>query len=209
MTTSMIRNRRTAVLAIALLATSAAVVATVDQASAGRTDGQLARALVVAKGDALPSSWTIRGFHNDARGMCMVRAQSMTTARVRDGFGDENSGMWSVATVLKTRAQAHRYFERVTAAMPACLRVAVRRSPVDADSVGFARRLSFGRYGERSAAWRLRATYEGNLFNYDWIVVLTGRAVLVDAFVLGAGDRGAVAMEQEILRRALRRGRES
>ena len=208
MSTSMIRNRRTAILAIVLLATSVAAVVTVAQA-AGRTDRQLARALVVAKGDALPHEWTIRGFHNDARGMCMVRAQSMTTARVRDGFGDENSGMWSVATVLKTRAEANRYYERVAAAMPACLRIAVRHSPVDADSVGVVRWLRFGRYGERSAAWRLPATYSGNPFNYDWVVVLTGRAVLVDAFVLGADRRGALTMEREAVRSALRRGSDS
>jgi len=203
MSTSVIRNRRTAVLAFALLAASAGVLATVAHTSTGRTDRQLARALVVAKGDALPSSWTIRGFHNDARGKCMVRFQSTITARVRDGFGDENSGMWSVATVLKTRAEANRYYDRVAAALPACLRVAARHAPIDADSVGVARPLSFRRYGDRSAAWRLRATYSGNRFHYDWVVVRTGRAVLVDAFVLGAP--GNVAMEQEIVRRALRR----
>ncbi len=186
----------------ALAALALAVAA--GASAAASTDRQLARALIVAAGDGLPSSWTIRGFHNDARGKCLTHSRPTVTARLRDGFSDPNSGMWSAGTVLKTKSDASRYYARLVSALPRCLRATVRHHPVDANWVGAAKRLGFRAYGEQSAAWRLRASYQGNPFHYDWVVVRTGRAVLVDVFVLEA-DGGRVIDEEQIVRHALRR----
>ena len=196
--------------AIAATALVAAIAGAVgaregDASTSGTSDRELATALVVARGDALPRNWTIHEFNNDARGKCLMRSRGTVKARARDGFGSPNDGMWSVATVLKTRREARADYNMLRDAVPACLRRAVRHNPVDADAVGFARSLSFRRYGDRSAAWRLGVTYSGNAYRYDWVLVQTGRAVLVELFVLGRDRPGAVAMEQEIVRRALRR----
>lgn len=199
-------KRREAIAAALLVAAGTlAVAAAANAANLAPTDRQLANALVAAKADGLPRSWTRPEFNDDARGKCVSRSHRAITARARAGFGDPNAGMWSVATVLKTRLEATRYYRALRLALPGCLRRAVRDNPLDADSVTAARRLSFRRYGDRSAAWRIRATYVGNRFHYDWVVVQKGRAVLVDLFVLGADQRSAVPMEEEIVRRALRR----
>lgn len=206
MSNAMSPRRRQAVAVLVAVATGAAGVgvAAADALTRGG-EGRLARALVAAKQDGLPRSWTISEYNADARGRCLTPSAHNVAARARAGFGDPNSGMWSVATVLRTRADASRFYRTLRVALPGCLRRAVRHNPVDADSVARARPLTFGRHGDRSSAWRLRATYGGNAFVYDWVIVQTRRAVLVDLFVLGADRRGSVAMEQRIVRRALRR----
>jgi hypothetical protein len=209
MSTAVISNTRWAIAAVALGAvTTGMVFANARDATPAATDEQLAKALVVAKGDGLPRSWTDQ--HNrglkDARAKCLARPARTITARARAFFADPNSGVWSIAVVLQTRADSNRYYGSAVQAIAGCLRKAVRHRPVDADAVAAARRLSFRRYGDRSAAWRLPVTYVGNnRFNYDWVVVQSRRAVLVDLFVVQADRSGVAGMEQEILRRALRR----
>ncbi len=209
MSTTVISNARWAIAALALGAvTTGTVFASGRDATPPATDKQRATALVVAKGDGLPRSWTDQ--HNrlrlkDARVTCLDRPARTTTARARAFFGDPESGMWSIAIVLQTRADANRYYGSAVRAIAGCLRKAVRHRPVDADFVAPARRLSFPRYGDRSAARRLPVTYAGNRFNYDWVIVQRRRAVLVDLFVVPAGWSRLVGMEQGILRHALRR----
>jgi hypothetical protein len=194
---------------VRFVAASAAVLVLAAAAGAAKptpADRQLAKALLVGKNDGLPRSWVshTRAPRN-ARERCLTRARGTITARARAMFGDPNSGVWSVATVLKTATEANRYYEALVPAIPRCLREAARHEPIDADSIGVARRISFRRYGDRSAAWRVPAAYAGNpkgSFRYDWVVVRTGRALLVDLFGLGA-ERGNVAFEQAVVRRAM------
>jgi hypothetical protein len=208
MSTTVISKARWAIAAVALGAvTTGTVLTSAGDATPAPTDKQLANALVVAKGDGLPRSWTDQ--HNrglsDARAKCLARPARTITARARAFFADPDSGVWSIAVVQQTRADANRYYGSAVQAIAGCLRKAVRHRPVEADSVAAARRLSFRRYGDRSAAWRLPVTYAGHRFNYDWVVVQSRRAVLVDLFAVQPDRSGVVGMEQEILRRALRR----
>jgi hypothetical protein len=209
MSTTVISNARWAIAALALGAVTIGMVfANAGAATPAATDKELAKALVVAKGDGLPRSWTVqhdRGL-KDARAKCLARPARTITARARAFFADPNSGVWSIAVVLQTSADANRYYGSAAQAIAGCLRKAVQHRPVEADSVAATRRLSFRRYGDRSAAWRLPVTYVGNhRFNYDWVIVQSRRAVLVDLFVVLADRSGVVGMEQEVVRRALQR----
>jgi hypothetical protein len=196
---------------VRFVAASAAVLALAAAAGAANpapADRQLAKALLVGKNDGLPRSWVSHTRDpRHERERCLTRARGTVMARARALFGGPNSGMWSVATVLKTRTEANRYYGGLVLAIPRCLRQAARHEPIDADSIGVARCISFRRYGDRSAAWRIPAACAGNprgSFHYDWVVVRTGRAVLVDLFALGA-DPGKVAFEQAVVRRAVKR----
>jgi hypothetical protein len=210
MSRTVISNTRWAIAAVALGAVTTGVVfANAADATPAATGKQLAKALVVTKGDGLPRSWTDQhnraGWLKDARVKCLARPARTITARARAFFANPNSGMWSIAVVLQTRADANRYYRSAAQAIAGCLRKAVRHRPVEADSVAAARRLSFRRYGDRSAAWRLPVTYRRHHFSYDWVVVQSRRAVLVDLFAVQPDRSGVVGMEQEILRHALQR----
>src|SRR5215216_4355257 len=107
MSTTVISNARWAIAAVVLGAvTTGAVFASAGDATPAATDKQLANALVVAKGDGLPRSWTDQHNRdlNDARVKCLARPARTITARARAFFGDPESGVWSLAVVLQKRA---------------------------------------------------------------------------------------------------------
>jgi hypothetical protein len=112
---------------------------------------------------------------------------SPTVAVARSTFGSPNSGVFSVALVLQTKAEASRYYAMALAAIPGC----VRRSLAGGHPTLLARQqhLALGRYGSQSTSWRLRfRNSDGTRRSVDWVVVKTNRAVLTDVFIVAYFD---------------------
>jgi hypothetical protein len=163
-------------------------------ASAGNpSDLRLARKLVVAGGD-VPSGWFETNWGvRPAR--CLPRTGFTITARSTGPTWGGIPSNWvnSVATVLETNGQAKAYYRATVKALSACLADQWRGGGKSALSVGPARTLRFPRYGDQSAARRMKLDYKGNVlgklheFTLDWVVVRKRRAVLVDDFQFRVG----------------------
>jgi hypothetical protein len=168
---------------------SAVVGAVLVSAAAGgaATPGQpLADALVVAKSD-VPRGWGLWQVGQDPILDCLAMSTPPTfTAQARFGMGTPNSSVLSIATVFATRSQAARYYRDALAATPACVRAALAaRHP---SRIWAPQPLARGHYGVRSGAWRIRFITGSFRHGFDWSLLNTGTAVLVDVFDMGAYD---------------------
>ncbi len=150
------------------------------------SDRVLARALVVRHSD-VPASWDTRIAINP----CPVTWHEgvRVSARAATRWGSLGPyGLWSVAVVASSTAQAKRLFEHVTSVLPGCIARVLGRSPPP-----WPRTLSssvipitYGRLGDAAAAWNvttaLRNARGGIIDKYrvDVVVVRTGRAVFWD-----------------------------
>jgi hypothetical protein len=122
------------------------------------------------------------------RRRCLEATGFATTAKASSvPLGTPHTGVDSVATVLKTRGGAKRYYQAVVAKVSTCLKrwIHLFSSP----SIGRLHALSYPRYGDQSAAGRLPITYASanagdgfQKYNIDWIVLRKQRAVLADVF---------------------------
>lgn len=184
-------------------------------ASSSSSDQRLATALVAARAD-VPTSWAEFKPRGPLLQCVATSSAGLITAQTRSVLGTPNSGVSSVATVLADRRQARRYYRAALAAIPACVRHSLSTS--HPTYVWHVQPLTAGRYGLQSGAWRLRFLRGTSRGSVDWAVVDTGRAVLVDIFMMGAYDahwkdisaaRGlggsVIGIEQRILTNAARR----
>ena len=174
-------RRLTVTVALTLLV---AVAVAAGARSGGTPDQRVAAALVVKRSD-VPRSWGAGA--GASTGRCARRLSGVSvTGSARDSFGTPNWGAWSIAYVFKTRGQARRYHAYVARRMPGCLKRDLQSSQVAPTFFAAVRPLSLPRYGDLSAGWRLRFSYRGQgqsgvrRFRYDWAVVTSGRAVVVD-----------------------------
>jgi len=178
-------------------------------------DQRLAQRLVVAPAD-VPRQWRKLYIPAHPLVQCIEGRRRLTdaSARERGLVGTPNSGVWSFATVFASENEATRFYASVLDWAPTCIRRMLRR-PRPA-YIAAAEVLQIGRYGDRSQGWRLRFRSETRRA-FDWAVVRTGRAVLVDVFLVayfddrwrdrtsGASASGSIALERTVLRKALER----
>src|SRR5262245_9792352 len=122
------------------------------------TDKRLARALVVRKSDQ-PIGFLI-GLQSRYE-TCGAPIGFAITARASSPlYYTPHSGTESFAVVLRTKAEAKRYYGHVLKMMPSCVASVLRDTDGDAPpSIGQALALTFPRYGDQSAAWRLPVAY--------------------------------------------------
>ncbi len=119
------------------------------------SDRVLARALVVRHSD-VPASWDTRIAINP----CPVTWHEgvRVSARAATRWGSLGPyGLWSVAVVASSTAQAKRLFEHVTSVLPGCIARVLGRSPPP-----WPRTLSssvipitYGRLGDAAVAWNV------------------------------------------------------
>jgi hypothetical protein len=204
--------------ATALSATALAASSTPPKAaasSANPSDLRLARKLVAAKGDVpsgmFSTNWGLRP------GRCLPRIGFTITARSTGPTwgGVPSSWVNSVATVLKTNGQAKAHYRATVGAMSACLAGQLRGGGKSAPSIGSARTLTFPRYGDQSAARRMKLDFKGNgagefhKYTLDWVAVRKRRTVLVDDFQFWVGWRNGpltvVGAERRTVNRELTR----
>jgi hypothetical protein len=197
------------VLGVATVAVVAGLllVAAAGAADLSNGDKQLAAALVVTKGDVdygFPDgAWTAQ--------QCLASNGFAITARASSpAIGTPHTLIDSLATVLKTKAEAKRYYHAAVRKMSGCLARHWRHSS-GSPFVGPARPLGFPHHGDQSAARRLPRTYASasagdgfKSYTDDWIVIRKGRAVLADYFNYWLGwtvKRLTSAQEEQLVAR--------
>jgi hypothetical protein len=181
-------------LVVALLLTAAA-------SAANTADKQLAKKLVAARGDVPYGMFSTGGGLRPRQ--CLLRTGFTITAKATaPSWGNPQSFVDSVATVLKTKGEAKAYYRTAVGAMSACLASQWRGGGKSAPSIGSARALRFPRYGDQSAAQRMKLDFKTGVpggfhkYTFDWVVVRKDRAVLVDDFLFWVGwrDRGSATV---------------
>jgi hypothetical protein len=205
-----------------VIATFAAlVVSTAAIGATSSSDQRLASSLVVALED-VPNLWT--GSNSPAHPLvkCVEAGGPRIDTRARSSFGSPNSGVWSFAAVFAFERRATRYYRAALDLVPTCVRHFLRSEWMPHPAyIAVPERLDVGRYGDRSQGWRIRFRSETRRA-YDWIVVKTGRAVLVDVFLVAyfdarwrdrtreaTGGMWSITIEQTMLRNALARAARS
>jgi TolB protein len=190
-------------------------------AHAARTDSQLAKRLVVAYRDQSLAQYgnPVPGAVPAARWQCLAQSGFSLTARASSFFGGPHTGLSSVASVLKTKADARRYYRVAVRTISGCERQMLQDgcSQPPGCAVGSPHALAFPPVGDQSVGGRIPIAYAGapdasgfELYNNDWVVVRKGRAVLADDFFAWEGwpsQAGAPAVpslnkeERHIVRR--------
>jgi hypothetical protein len=149
-------------------------------------DRLLARALVVRHSD-VPSSWT-----QIAPNPCPVTWHQgvRVSARAATRWGSQGPyGLWSVAVVASSTAQAKRLFVHVTSVLPGCIvRVWGRSAPPRPRTLSSSiTPITYGRLGDAAAAWNITTAIRNarggviDKYRMDVVIVRTGRAVFWDA----------------------------
>ena len=183
------------------------------------SDRVLARALVVRHSD-VPSSWDTRIATNP----CPVTWHQgvRVSARAATRWGSQGPyGLWSVAVVTSSTAEAKRLFEHVNSVVPSCIARGFERGFRKAPPRGVTQSssmtpITYGRLGDAAAAWNvtdtLRTRRGGIIDKYriDVVVVRTGRAVFWDALgtyfsYSNQTDISGRELNDTILHNALRR----
>jgi hypothetical protein len=183
------------------------------------SDRVLARALVVPHND-VPASWDTRIATNP----CPVTWHQgvRVSARAATRWGSQGpNGVWSVAVVASSTAEAKRLFEHVTSVLPSCVARGFTRGFRKAPPRGVTQSssitpITYGRLGDAAAAWNvttaLRNPHGGIIdkFRMDVVVVRTGRAVFWDELgtyfsYSNQPDISGRQLNDRILHNALRR----
>lgn len=200
-----------------LVAAFVAAVAALAPASASNTG--LASRLVVAKAD-VPSHWGRFSTANDGLMHCLDDSRAPSSERAQAIFGTPNSGVWSHAAVLRTEKEAVSVYASASRRIQGCVGGFLRTRQPAAHDLGKRRKLRLGHYGESSQASRLRFWLGPTNRSLDWAIVRTGRAVLVDVFLVAYFDAlgrerttragfasvpESIALERTMLRKALAR----
>jgi hypothetical protein len=150
------------------------VAASAAHAAGLRSDDRTAR-LLAARASDVPAYWGKDYVLPEAQ---CVPTPALPSALANSAFGSPHQKLVSVVTVLKTRTQADVLYTSVARRIGACLRRILKRN---VDFVSPAERFRFSGYGQRSTAARVRFSYRQNPRNReDWVVIRSGRAVLVD-----------------------------
>lgn len=199
-------------LSLAFIVSVSTALATPGPAS----DRLLARALVVRHSD-VPSSWDT----SIATNPCPVTWHQgvRVSARAATRWGSLGpNGLWSVAVVASSTAQAKRLFEHVTSVLPGCIARAWGRSPPPRPRTlsSSITPITYGRLGDAAAAWNLTTAIRNarggiiDKFRMDVVVVRTGRAVFWDALgtyfsYSNQSDISGRELNDMILHNALRR----
>lgn len=200
------------ILSLAFIVSVSTALATPGPAS----DRLLARALVVRHSD-VPSSWDT----SIATNPCPVTWHQgvRVSARAATRWGSLGpNGLWSVAVVASSTAQAKRLFEHVTSVLPGCIARAWGRSPPPRPRTlsSSITPITYGRLGDAAAAWNLTTAIRNarggiiDKFRMDVVVVRTGRAVFWDALgtyfsYSNQSDISGRELNDMILHNALRR----
>ena len=181
------------------------------------SDRLLARALVVRHSD-VPASWDTRIATNP----CPVTWHQgvRVSARAATRWGSQGpNGLWSVAVVASSTAQAKRLFEHVTSVLPGCIARAWRgdrrrrgREPCPPRSPRSPTVASVTPQPRGTSPPRLRNARGGIIdkFRMDVVVVRTGRAVFWDELgtyfsYSNQSDISGRELNDRILHNALRR----
>jgi len=199
------------VLSLVFLVSVSTALATTTPGPA--SDRLLARALVVRHSD-VPSSW-----ETIATNPCPVTWHQgvRVSARAATRWGSQGpNGIWSVAVVACSTAQAKRLFEHVTSVLPGCIARVEGRSPPPRPRTlsSSITPITYGRLGDAAAAWNITSTIMNarggviDKFRIDVVVLRTGRAVFWDDFgtyfPYGTEISGR-ELNERILHNALRR----
>jgi hypothetical protein len=184
------------------------LVAAVATAPAPAAPDRLLADRLVARAADLPATWGRPTAAWHPLFGCFLRPRD-ATARARRTAGSPNSGVWSTATVFAGEAAAERYRRDVAGPLGPCIRRFFGRlHPVGEAGPS---PLAFGRFGDRSAAWRIRFWTAETRRSIDIVTVRIGRAVLVEVYLVGYYDErwrdtaGTLRIERRALRRALAR----
>jgi hypothetical protein len=179
-------------------------------------DRLLARALVVPHSD-VPSSWNTAFATNPCPGTWHQGVRVSARAATR-WASPGPYGLWSVAVVASSIAQAKRLFEHVTLALPRCLARAYGRAPPPRPRTlsSSITPITYGRLGDAAAAWNVTTAIRNarggvvDKFRIDAVVVRTGRAVFWDELgtyfsYSNQSDISGRELNDRILHNALRR----
>lgn len=180
------------------------------------SDRVLARALVVRHSD-VPASWDTRIATNP----CPVTWHQgvRVSARAATRWASLGPyGLWSVAVVASSTAQAKRLFEHVTSVLPGCIarawgRTAPPRPRTLSSSIT---PITYGRLGDAAVAWNVTTAIRNarggviDKFRMDVVVVRTGRAAFWDELgtyfsYSNQSDISGRELNDTILHNALRR----
>lgn len=186
-------------------------VSTALAAPGSASDRLLAHALVVRHSD-VPASWV-----TGATNPCPVTWHQgvRVSARAATGWASQGPyGLWSVAVVASSTAQAKRLFEHVTSVLPGCIASSFRRSPPPRPRYlsSSITPITYGRPGDAAAAWNVTTALRnarGGIIDksrMDVVVVRTGRAVFWDELgTYFSSDTSGRELNERILHNALRR----
>lgn len=180
------------------------------------SDRVLARALVVRHSD-VPASWDTRIATNP----CPVTWHQgvRVSARAATRWASLGPyGLWSVAVVASSTAQAKRLFEHVTSVLPGCIARAWGRStpPRPRTLSSSITPITYGRLGDAAVAWNVTTAIRNarggviDKFRMDVVVVRTGRAAFWDELgtyfsYSNQSDISGRELNDTILHNALRR----
>ena len=192
-------------------------VSTASATPGPASDRLLAHSLVVRHSD-VPSAWDT----SIASNPCPVTWHQAVrvSARAATRWGSLGPyGLWSVAVVASSTAQAKRLFEHVTSVLPGCIARAYRRSPPPRGTLTLSSSITpitFGRVGDAAAAWTVTTALRNpgggiiDKYRMDVVVVRTGRAVFWDELgtyfsYSNQSDISGRQLNDRILHNALRR----
>jgi hypothetical protein len=190
--------------------------ATTDARSS--SDQRLAEKLVVAKRDVPPTLWSRSANSSHPLFTCIDAGRPRARQHADSVFRSVNSAVWSFADVFALEKRATRFYRAAPALVRTCVQQFLR-SGFMPQHIGAAQRRDIGRYGDRSQGWRLRFfNSERSRRAFDWVVVRTGRAVLVDVFLVAyldarwrdrtrdaTGGNWGIDLERTVLRNAVAR----